>query len=86
MSGTFYTTRADLVHGNPASGSGAGCLAAYLSKYQYFGTEEVDIKVEQGIELGRPSQICASIIHEQDSYTVSVGGQIILMGKGELFL
>ena len=33
---------------DPATGSGNGCLAAYLCKYQYFGTKEFDISVEQG--------------------------------------
>jgi trans-2,3-dihydro-3-hydroxyanthranilate isomerase len=31
---------------DPATGSGNGCLAGYLSHYRYFGTDEVDVTVE----------------------------------------
>lgn len=40
---------------DPATGSGNGCLAGYLVKYRYFGKEKVDVRVEQGYEIGRPS-------------------------------
>jgi trans-2,3-dihydro-3-hydroxyanthranilate isomerase len=39
---------------DPATGSGNGCLAGYLVKYRYFGKERINLKVEQGHELGRP--------------------------------
>jgi trans-2,3-dihydro-3-hydroxyanthranilate isomerase len=74
------------IHEDSASGSGSGCLAAYCSKYNYFGSDKVDIKIEQGIELGRPSQICATATPSGDRLDVQIGGQIILIGKGELYL
>ncbi|MFX0030785.1 MAG: PhzF family phenazine biosynthesis protein, partial [Candidatus Hodarchaeota archaeon] len=40
---------------DPATGSGNGCLAAYLVQHQYFIKNRIDIKVEQGYEVGRPS-------------------------------
>ena len=40
---------------DPATGSANGCLAGYLSQYRYFGSDVVDVRVEQGCEMGRPS-------------------------------
>ncbi len=34
---------------DPATGSGNGCLAGYLSRYKYFGSERVDIQDRSGI-------------------------------------
>ncbi|WP_255288889.1 PhzF family phenazine biosynthesis protein [Bacillus cereus] len=40
-----------------ATGSSNGCLAAYLIKYRYFGTEKINMRVEQGYEINRHSLI-----------------------------
>ena len=40
---------------DPATGSAAGCLAGYLVEHDYFGTKSVDVRVEQGYEIRRPS-------------------------------
>jgi trans-2,3-dihydro-3-hydroxyanthranilate isomerase len=40
---------------DPATGSANGCLAGYLVKYRYFGNSRINIQVEQGYEIGRPS-------------------------------
>ncbi len=39
----------------PATGSANGCLAGYLAEYNYFSAAKIDIKVEQGYEINRPS-------------------------------
>jgi trans-2,3-dihydro-3-hydroxyanthranilate isomerase len=69
---------------DPATGSGNGCLAAYLSKYKYFGSEEIDISVEQGFEINRPSILYLKTKNKTDGIDVRVGGQVILIAKGEL--
>jgi trans-2,3-dihydro-3-hydroxyanthranilate isomerase len=71
---------------DPATGSANGCLAAYLSKYQYFGSPKLDITVEQGVEMGR-----ASLLYLRAEYTptrcpVSIGGRVINIAKGEFIL
>ena len=46
------------VHGvpeDPATGSSNGCLAAYLAREHFFGSPAIDVRVEQGYELDRPS-------------------------------
>src|SRR5215204_6546109 len=42
---------------DPATGSAAGCLAGYLAEHRYFGTDPVDVRVEQGYEIRRPSLV-----------------------------
>jgi trans-2,3-dihydro-3-hydroxyanthranilate isomerase len=69
---------------DPATGSGNGCLAAYLSQYMYFGKEEIDISVEQGFEIKRPSVLYLRTVRKDDNIKVKVGGQVILVAKGEL--
>jgi trans-2,3-dihydro-3-hydroxyanthranilate isomerase len=69
---------------DPATGSGNGCLAAYLSKYKYFGSKEIDISVEQGFEINRPSILYLQAKNKTDGIDVRVGGQVILIAKGEL--
>ena len=42
---------------DPATGSANGCLVGYLVKHRYFGKDRINIRVEQGYEIGRPSLI-----------------------------
>lgn len=68
---------------DPATGSANGCLAAYLVQYQYFGKEAIDIKVEQGYEIGRPSLLLLKAEKNANSIEVNVGGKVIAIAKGE---
>ncbi len=67
-----------------ATGSGNGCLAAYLSHYRYFRSEEVDVKVDQGHEIRRPSRIYLRACEEGGRLRVSVGGRVASVGVGKL--
>jgi trans-2,3-dihydro-3-hydroxyanthranilate isomerase len=67
---------------DPATGSGNGCLAAYLSHFKYFRTGEVDAKVDQGHEIGRPSRIYLKTRIESGRIQVSVGGRVQSVGAG----
>jgi len=69
---------------DPATGSANGCLAAYLVKYRYFGKDRIDIRVEQGYEIGRPSLLFLRAEDKQGEIDVSVGGKVIMVAKGEL--
>jgi len=70
---------------DPATGSGNGALAAYLSKYQFFGSPEIDVRIEQGYEIGRPSLILAKAVPRGDEIDVTIGGRVILVAQGEIF-
>ena len=68
---------------DPACGSGAGCLAGYLVKYRYFGKDRIDIRVEEGYEIGRPSLLFLRAEDEEGKIDVSVGGKVIMIARGE---
>ena len=69
---------------DPATGSSNGCLAAYLVKYEYFGASEVDVQVEQGYEIHRPSLLHLRANQKKDEIEVSVGGQVFPVAEGRL--
>ncbi|WP_373541123.1 PhzF family phenazine biosynthesis protein [Chamaesiphon sp.] len=71
---------------DPATGSANGCLAAYLTRHQYFGSPDIDIAVEQGIELGRASVLYLRSQYTTNACTVSVGGRVIKIARGEFLL
>ena len=72
------------VEEDPATGSANGCLAGYLSKYQYFSSGSVDVHVEQGFEMGRPSLLYLKSKDMGDSIEVFVGGKCVMIACGEL--
>ena len=68
---------------DPATGSGNGCLAAYLVKQRYFGSSSIDLRVGQGYEIGRPSLLALRANEEGKHIHVSVGGKVIPVAQGQ---
>jgi trans-2,3-dihydro-3-hydroxyanthranilate isomerase len=68
---------------DPATGSGNGCLAAYLVKQRYFGKDEIDIRVEQGYEIDRRSLLLLRAKKTSGAIEVNVGGRVQFIAKGE---
>ena len=69
---------------DPATGSGNGCLAGYLVKYNYFKSKKIDIQVEQGYEIGRPSLLYLRGEEKAGKIEVFVGGKVQLIAMGEI--
>jgi trans-2,3-dihydro-3-hydroxyanthranilate isomerase len=69
---------------DPATGSAAGCLAAYLLEHGYLGTDSVDVRVEQGYEIGRPSLLYLRAARDGDEMRIDVGGKVQMVARGEL--
>jgi trans-2,3-dihydro-3-hydroxyanthranilate isomerase len=69
---------------DPATGSAAGCLAGYLVEHRYFGADAVDVRVEQGYEIQRPSLLYLRAEREGETINVSVGGKVQMVARGEL--
>jgi trans-2,3-dihydro-3-hydroxyanthranilate isomerase len=69
---------------DPATGSANGCLAAYLARHAYFGSGSVDVSVEQGFEMGRPSILHLRATDRGDTVDVEVGGQVVDVARGDL--
>ncbi len=68
---------------DPATGSANGCLAGWLIKNRYFGADPIDIRVEQGIEIGRPSLLHLRAEQKGEVIEVHVGGKVIMIAEGE---
>jgi trans-2,3-dihydro-3-hydroxyanthranilate isomerase len=68
----------------PATGSANACLAAYLLKHQYFLGQQLDVRVEQGHEMGRPSLLRVRAEMRAGNPSIAVGGRVIMTARGEL--
>ena len=68
---------------DPATGSGNGCLAGYLVKHRYFGKDSIDIRSEQGYEIGRPSLLLLKAEQAGVQINISIGGKAMTVAKGE---
>ena len=68
---------------DPATGSANGCLAGYLVKHRYFGKDRINIRVEQGYEIGRHSLLLLKAEEREEEIDVYVGGKVVMVAKGE---
>lgn len=66
-----------------ATGSAAGCVAAYLHRHGQLGDDQV-AELRQGRFIGRPSRITISARSAAGGVRVRVGGEVVLVGSGEL--
>ncbi len=74
---------------DPATGSAAGPLGAYLEKnlILYNHTKGTEIILEQGYEMQRPSRLVTRCLYEgNDISEMIVGGQVKLTAQGDYFL
>lgn len=70
---------------DPATGSAAGCAAAYLVKHGVVKSGEV-VKMEQGHLMGRPSELLLSAVKRGGGEVdeVRVGGKSVLVLEGKV--
>jgi trans-2,3-dihydro-3-hydroxyanthranilate isomerase len=75
---------------DPATGSAAGPLGVYLLRHGYIQPDETGVaqtRVEQGVEMGRPSVLSVAIASTADGVQdVRVGGEAVLVAEGNLLL
>jgi trans-2,3-dihydro-3-hydroxyanthranilate isomerase len=72
-----FATRAEMGE-DPATGSAAGPLCAYLAER----TGLQGLTISQGVEMGRASRIVAQVEGER----VRVGGDVVVVADGSVFL
>jgi trans-2,3-dihydro-3-hydroxyanthranilate isomerase len=65
-----------------ATGSAAGCVAAYLGRHQVLGGPEVDTVAGQGYEVGRPSRLGLRVTESDGVPRVAVGGYVVEVASG----
>jgi trans-2,3-dihydro-3-hydroxyanthranilate isomerase len=77
-----YLENGQLVE-DAATGSANGCLLSWLLKYNYLQTDEINIEVEQGYEIRRPSLIYhkGKKIDEKN-YEIHIGGRVVEVSEG----
>ena len=70
---------------DPATGSAAGPLALHLARHGRiaFGTT---IRIEQGTEMKRPSELHARVRGDAAAPIIEVGGAAVVVGRGEFRL
>jgi len=71
---------------DPATGSANACFAGYLSQHEYLGSDEVDVCVEQGYEMGRPSLLRLKAQKQATAIQIEVGGRVIAIATGEFLV
>ena len=73
---------------DPASGSAAGALVAYLVKHRLVKLiPNITIICEQGLEMGRPSKIIAKAeVVDGKARNITVGGGCVLVGTGNIII
>lgn len=69
---------------DPATGSANGSLSGYLVKHRYLGSDSIDIRVEQGAEIGRPSILLHRTRQTDTEIEVNIGGKVVPVARGEL--
>jgi trans-2,3-dihydro-3-hydroxyanthranilate isomerase len=71
---------------DPATGSAAGCTAAWMVRHGLAGTGQT-VHIEQGVEIKRPSQIFVSAEREGEKvFNVRVGGNAVEIAEGDYSL
>ena len=72
------------VREDPASGNAAAFLAHYLLEHRVLQGDALELRIEQGHALGRPSLVRVRARTEEGVRHVWVGGQVIPVVRGEL--
>jgi trans-2,3-dihydro-3-hydroxyanthranilate isomerase len=68
---------------DPATGSAAGPLAVHLARHGRIAFGQA-VEIHQGVEIGRPSVLRASVEGSDQSVTrVAVGGGAVIVARGE---
>lgn len=70
---------------DPATGSANGNLAGYLLKHNFFHSNEINYRVEQGAFIDRPSLLKINAKKADNHYLIQVGGQVIIVSEGKWY-
>jgi trans-2,3-dihydro-3-hydroxyanthranilate isomerase len=72
---------------DPATGSAAVAFAKTLAKFEFNADGTHKVTINQGVEMGRPSQIGLSLTIENDTLSfVEISGSAVKVAEGRLFL
>jgi trans-2,3-dihydro-3-hydroxyanthranilate isomerase len=82
----MFAPHTDGIPEDPATGSAAAPLGAYLVEHQVIAAAPAaSFTVSQGVEMGRPSEIRVEVARKQTgALGIKIGGQAVIVGEGEL--
>ena len=70
---------------DPATGSAVACFAGVLMQFEPLGEGEHSFVIEQGYEMGRPSEIDLQVvIREGALQSAEIGGHAVVVARGEI--
>lgn len=75
---------ANEVREDPATGNGAAFLGAYLLKHEMPDNGKIELRIEQGYALGRPSRIHLQACRLKTGERIRVGGAVVATVAGVL--
>ena len=83
----FFAPRLGIIE-DPATGIASGALTGYLVKHKIIkGESPVSFVIEQGTEVGRPSEINVEVSFDnREIKDVYVGGKAVLVADGTIYL
>ena len=82
--GARFFFEAHGVREDPATGNGAAFLGNYLLEHRLLGAGPLDLRIEQGHEVRRPSLVRLRAREVGGAREVSVGGGVLPVVRGEL--
>ena len=69
---------------DPATGAAATAFGGYLARYQSEASENWSWRLEQGLEMGRPSEIFLTVSRDHSQQlTICVGGYSVVVSEGK---
>jgi trans-2,3-dihydro-3-hydroxyanthranilate isomerase len=72
---------------DPATGAAAAAFAGALMQCEPLGEGVHDVAIEQGVEMGRRSEIALQLTIRQGALvSAEIGGEAVVVSRGELFL
>jgi trans-2,3-dihydro-3-hydroxyanthranilate isomerase len=72
---------------DPATGSAVAALVGALMQFEPMGEGEHSFIIEQGYEMGRPSQIALQLVIRNGALvSAEIGGGAVVVSEGQLFL
>jgi trans-2,3-dihydro-3-hydroxyanthranilate isomerase len=70
---------------DPATGSAAAAFAGALMQCEPLGDGEHNIVIEQGVEMGRPSEIVLQMVIQGGALiSAEIGGEAVMVSRGEI--
>jgi len=67
-----------------ATGSSNGCLAAWLVHHRFLDDDAIDVRVSQGMSIGRPSTLHLRAMRTSRGIEIRVGGGVVDVARGTL--